>query len=78
MNGGTARGGAYGFKLDALAKLHTIRGVDPKVTLVSNKQMKLFIYKYHKYHKSSFFIIKYTFLYIYILDELFSSSFRRT
>ncbi|KAF0686440.1 Aste57867_21768 [Aphanomyces stellatus] len=34
MNGGTARGGAYGFKLDALAKLHTIRGVDPKVTLM--------------------------------------------
>ncbi|CAK4130139.1 unnamed protein product [Aphanomyces euteiches] len=34
MNGGTARGGAYGFKIDALAKLHTIRGVDPKVTLM--------------------------------------------
>ncbi|RHY27073.1 hypothetical protein DYB32_007069 [Aphanomyces invadans] len=33
MNGGTARGGAYGFKLDALAKLHTVRGIDPKVNL---------------------------------------------
>ncbi|RHY68277.1 hypothetical protein DYB30_010536, partial [Aphanomyces astaci] len=34
MNGGTARGGAYGFKLDALAKLHTVRGIDSKVTLM--------------------------------------------
>ncbi|ETV93743.1 hypothetical protein H310_12319 [Aphanomyces invadans] len=34
MNGGTARGGAYGFKLDALAKLHTVRGIDPKVNLM--------------------------------------------
>ncbi|EQC42260.1 hypothetical protein SDRG_01094, partial [Saprolegnia diclina VS20] len=35
MNGGTARGGAYGFKLEALGKLHTIRSVDPKVTLMN-------------------------------------------
>ncbi|OQR81867.1 formin-homology 2 domain-containing protein, partial [Thraustotheca clavata] len=35
MNGGTARGGAYGFKLETLAKLHTIRSVDPKVTLMN-------------------------------------------
>jgi len=36
MNGSTARGGAYGFKLDALTKLHTIRSVDPKITLVND------------------------------------------
>ncbi|OQR92872.1 formin-homology 2 domain-containing protein [Achlya hypogyna] len=35
MNGGTARGGAYGFKLEALGKLHTIRSIDPKVTLMN-------------------------------------------
>jgi hypothetical protein len=34
LNGSTPRGGAYGFKLDTLVKLHTLRSVDPRVTLM--------------------------------------------
>jgi hypothetical protein len=34
LNGNTPRGGAYGFKLDTLTKLHTLRSVDPKITLM--------------------------------------------
>jgi len=34
LNGGTARGGLYGFKLDALLKLATIKSVDSKLTLM--------------------------------------------
>lgn len=34
LNGGTPRGAAYGFKLDTLTKLHTLRSIDPKITLM--------------------------------------------
>lgn len=34
LNGSTPRGGAYGFKLDTLTKLHTLRSVDPRITLM--------------------------------------------
>ncbi|POM74149.1 Formin-2 domain containing hypothetical protein [Phytophthora palmivora] len=34
LNGSTPRGGAYGFKLDTLMKLHTLKSVDPRVTLM--------------------------------------------
>ncbi|KAI9916144.1 hypothetical protein PsorP6_016954 [Peronosclerospora sorghi] len=34
LNGSTPRGGAYGFKLDTLIKLHTLKSVDPRVTLM--------------------------------------------
>jgi len=34
LNGGTSRGGLYGFKLDALNKLATIKSVDNKQTLM--------------------------------------------
>lgn len=34
MNGSTPRGGAYGFKLDALTKLHTIKSTDQRVNLL--------------------------------------------
>ncbi|RMX65125.1 hypothetical protein DD238_005573 [Peronospora effusa] len=34
LNGGTPRGGAYGFKLDTLMKLHTLKSVDPRITLM--------------------------------------------
>lgn len=34
LNGSTPRGGAYGFKLDTLIKLHTLRSVDPRITLM--------------------------------------------
>lgn len=34
LNGSTPRGGAYGFKLDTLTKLHALRSVDPRVTLM--------------------------------------------
>ncbi|GLE01150.1 hypothetical protein PINS_up009980 [Pythium insidiosum] len=34
LNGSTPRGGAYGFKLDTLTKLHTLKSVDPRVTLM--------------------------------------------
>lgn len=35
LNGSTPRGGAYGFKLDTLTKLHTLRSIDPRVTLMN-------------------------------------------
>ncbi|DAZ99886.1 TPA: hypothetical protein N0F65_008629 [Lagenidium giganteum] len=35
LNGSTPRGGAYGFKLDTLTKLHTLKSVDPRVTLMN-------------------------------------------
>ena len=35
MNGGTAKGGAYGFKLDTLCKLKSMRGLDNNTTLLS-------------------------------------------
>ncbi|KAF1322244.1 Formin-homology 2 domain-containing protein, partial [Globisporangium splendens] len=34
LNGSTPRGGAYGFKLDTLTKLHTLKSVDPRITLM--------------------------------------------
>ncbi|CEG42627.1 formin-homology 2 domain-containing protein [Plasmopara halstedii] len=34
LNGSTPRGGAYGFKLDTLMKLHTLKSIDPRVTLM--------------------------------------------
>jgi hypothetical protein len=34
LNGGTARGGAYGFKLDTLGKLESVKGADNKTTLL--------------------------------------------
>lgn len=34
MNGGTPRGGAYGFKVDTLTKLHTIKSIDQKINLM--------------------------------------------
>lgn len=34
LNGSTPRGGAYGFKLDTLNKLHTLKSTDPRVTLM--------------------------------------------
>nr|CCA17110.1 forminhomology 2 domaincontaining protein putative [Albugo laibachii Nc14] len=34
LNGGTPRGAAYGFKLDTLTKLHTLRSIDPKINLM--------------------------------------------
>lgn len=34
MNGDTPRGGAYGYKLDALNKLHTIKSIDQRINLV--------------------------------------------
>lgn len=34
LNGNTPRGGAYGFKLDTLMKLHALKSVDPRVTLM--------------------------------------------
>jgi Formin Homology 2 Domain len=34
LNGGTARGGAYGFKLDTLGKLESVKGGDNKTTLL--------------------------------------------
>lgn len=35
LNGGTSRGGLYGFKLDALPKLATLKSVDGKATLMN-------------------------------------------
>lgn len=35
LNGGTSRGGVYGFKLDALAKLGTIKSLDNSKTLMN-------------------------------------------
>ncbi|TMW66743.1 hypothetical protein Poli38472_014055 [Pythium oligandrum] len=35
LNGSTPRGGAYGFKLDTLTKLHALKSVDPRVTLMN-------------------------------------------
>jgi len=34
LNGGTFRGGAYGFKLDTLVKMGEVKGVDPKLTMM--------------------------------------------
>lgn len=34
LNGGTARGGAYGFKLDTLGKLESVKGSDNKTSLL--------------------------------------------
>ncbi|RLN48970.1 hypothetical protein BBJ29_004083 [Phytophthora kernoviae] len=34
LNGSTPRGGAYGFKLDTLTKLHALKSIDPRVTLM--------------------------------------------
>ena len=34
LNGGTARGGIYGFKLEGLLKLPTIKSVDNKLSLI--------------------------------------------
>jgi diaphanous 1 len=35
LNGGTPRGGVYGFKLDGLQKLSTVKSVDNKLTLMN-------------------------------------------
>ena len=35
LNGGTARGGSYGFKLDALSKLATVKSLNNKKTLMN-------------------------------------------
>jgi len=35
MNGGTSRGGLYGYRLDALLKLATIKSVDQKRNLMN-------------------------------------------
>jgi len=35
MNGGTSRGGLYGYRLDALFKLATIKSVDQKRNLMN-------------------------------------------
>ena len=34
LNGGTSRGGAYGFRLETLVKAESIKGADNKTTLV--------------------------------------------
>ena len=34
LNGGTNRGGAYGFKLDSLTKLSTVKSADNSMTLI--------------------------------------------
>jgi hypothetical protein len=35
LNGGTSRGGLYGYRLDALLKLATIKSVDQKRNLMN-------------------------------------------
>lgn len=35
MNGSTPRGAAYGFRLETLTKLHTVRSVDQRITLMT-------------------------------------------
>ena len=41
LNGGTDRGGAYGFKLSSLQKLGKTKSVDGKMTLLNYVMMKL-------------------------------------